>query len=148
MILQVLEQMISQQENLLNTQQPTQKPQAETDVHTNSRITPHNTESNPTHGEKHDRLQDSMLLKSHEHVDMRSDTLNSSLADTTLTEVTDLTKTVTDVMCVRGEGGEETEGIMPQPSLPFDIVQDGTWKYVHVYVHVYVYNPVGCRLHV
>ena len=60
---------------------------------------------------------------------VQSETLNSSLADTTLIEITE---TVTaDVLTEEGERAEEMERTGLQPSLPFDIAQKGMYMNIH-----------------
>ena len=138
--------MISQQENLLNTQpqqqqqkEPSQKPQSQPEAHTNTE----NCLKNDDH---------SLVSQSHtsyhrlgsQNEDLVNESLNSSLAGGA-----GVTGVTGGVESVRGDGveeetvmGMESEGVMgvgsevvesdvikPQPSLPFHIVPSG--MYVH-----------------
>ena len=58
---------------------------------------------------------------------VQSETLNSSLADTTLTEITETVTALTE----EGERAEEMERTELQPSLPFDIAQKGMYMNIH-----------------
>ena len=58
---------------------------------------------------------------------VQSETLNSSLADTTLTEITETVTALTE----EGERAEEMKRTGLQPSLPFDIAQKGMYMNIH-----------------
>ena len=137
--------MISQQENLLNTQQQPQKSQSQPEAHTGSE----------NHRKKHDH---SLLPQSHtsflepasENEDLQNESLNSSLAGNA-----DMTGVTGDMEGVRGddvkeeivmgEGREAVESdsdvIKPQPSLPFHVVPNGIYN---VHVHEQIYMTCTC----
>ena len=127
--------MISQQENLLNTQQQPQKSQSQPEAHTSSE----------NHCKKHDH---SLLPQSYtsyhepasENEDLQNESLNSSLAGNA--EVTGVTGDMEGVRgngvkeeIVMGEGSERVESdgdvIKPQPSLPFHVVPNGIYMYMN-----------------